>query len=184
MLSIVPYPVRVVTLSGQTSEFLVRGGELVRDLKEKVCMIHTIPMAEQRLVFKEQELLDFRTLGSYEINSGAMLNLVLMKSEVNFTCVNYSCPSMTPTLSLYHFNMGLSLEQLSYFTQATPLTPLPQRVLLPSHLTHVVHIHDSTYSGFKMFLWYLYCRKLQEVDKSECLIAGVCILTLVSFHPK
>lgn len=164
VLFLVSYPVRVVTLSGQVFELLVRGGELVRDLKEKISMLHGIAPLEQRLIFMEQELEDSKTLMEYEMFGGATLHLVLVAAAMNTASLSYSCPGMSPILSIYHFSTGLSLEQLSYFT---PTTALLQRVPLPAHLTHVVHVHDRVYSGFKLFLRYLYCRKLQYVDKSE-----------------
>lgn len=178
----VPYSVNVMTLSGQSSQFMVRSEEVVRDLKEKICLIHSIPVPQQRLVFKQQELPDSSTFRSLQILSGATVHLVLVAAEVNSTrptSTSYTCTDVTPAISIHHFTIGLSSEQLACFTetpplqeQATPLqSPVQQltapRVSLPSHITHLVHAHDTCYSGFRMFLWSLYGRKsLQHESKS------------------
>ena len=157
---------------------MVRGEELIRDLKEKIGLLHDIAPVEQRLVFMEQELDDTKTISSYEIFCGATVHLVLVAGARNTATVRYSCPKMSPTLSISHFNTGLSLEQLSYFPQPAVL---PQHVTLPAHLTHVVHVHDNVYTGFKLFLQYLYSRDLQ-VDESESLMCSNAYshITLVS----
>ena len=119
---------KVSTLTGQTSEFLVRGSELVVDLKEKICLVHGVPMHEQRLVFKQQELQDVNTFEESEVLSGSTLHLVLVMTEQQdptTMATMFRCPNMTPTLSINHFKVGFSTEQLSHCTalQTTPLQP-------------------------------------------------------------
>ena len=159
-----PYFVRVVTLSGQAFELMARGGELVMDLKEKISLLHGTLPAEQRLVFMDQQLEDSRPLSGYGIFGGATLHLVLVASGASSVCPSHSCPGMSPTLSISHFTTGLSQEQLSYFSHVTPPPPPTQRIPLPAHLAHVVHVHDRVYRGFKLFLQYLYTRKLQATE--------------------
>lgn len=172
-----PYPLKVITLSGQSSEFMVRAGELVRDLKEKICLMHSIPVPEQRLVFKQQELPDLGSFVSLDISAGATLHLVLVGAEmIPANTVSYTSAGITPTLSIHHFFMGLSPEQLSYLM--TPTSP-PQshHVQLPSHITHLVHMHDTLYAGTRMFLGYLYCRKLlQQNRSSQCSDYVMCYI--------
>lgn len=159
---------------------MVRSGEIIRDLKQKICLVHSIPESEQRLVFKQQELPDSSTFASMQILSGAMLHLVLVTSDPSPAATCYTCAGATPTLSIRHFIIGLSTEQLACIAdplqqQATPLqSPSPRRVSLPPHITHLVHAHDTLYSGFKRLLWYLYCRKLRQGDESKppCFTGG------------
>ena len=169
-LLVVPYPVKVSTLTGQVSEFLIRGDELVVDLKEKIYLVHGIPVHEQRLVFKQQVLQDASSFGESEVLSGCTVHLVLVTAELQDSAVmgttttTFRCPSMTPTLSIHHFKVGFSTEQLSHFTslQTTPLQPHPHRISLPSHLAHIVHVYDVPYRALWMFLRYLHCRTLQD----------------------
>lgn len=131
-------------------------------------MVVGIPISAQRLLFKQQELTDSSTVASFGLCSGASLHLVLVSSEMNSATVSYTSPKMSPTLSISHFSIGLSQEQCSYFTPTSP--PQAHPTTLPSHVAHIVHVHDSCaglYQAFGMFLRYLYCRKLQELDKSE-----------------
>lgn len=173
-----PYPVKVSTLTGQTSEFLVRGDELVLDLKEKICLVHGIPVHEQRIVFKQQELQDSSSFVESEVQSGSTLHLVLVMTEAELVdsapvpTTTFRCPNMTPTLSIHHFRVGFSPEQLSHCAslQPTPLQPHPQCTSLPSHLTHIVHVYDVPYSALWSFLRYLHCRALQEGKHRECTI--------------
>lgn len=194
----VPYPVKVMTLSGQSSEFMVRGGELVRDLKEKICLVHSIPVPEQRLIFKQQELPDSNTLTSLQILCGATLSLVLVTSEMHSptTTPCYTCAGVTPTISIHHFIIGLCREQLACIADIKPFLQSPgpmakciatlqspgpvARVALPPHITHIVHTHDSLHSGFRMFLRYLYCRKLPQKDESK----PSCITALLGAQAK
>ena len=130
-----------------------------------------IPVWEQRLVFMEQELLNSNTFLSYEVFSGATLHLVLVAGGARLSCLSYSCPGVSPTLSIHHFNLGISLEQL--LQVPAPLPPVSQPISLPTHLAHVVHVHDNMYSAFKLFLHYLYSRKLQESNGSEQCVNSV-----------
>ena len=159
-----PYLVRVSVPSGQNSDFMVRGGELVRDLKQKICLAHSVPMEQQRLVFKQQVLPDSSTFQSVGILSGAALNLVLDTNSA--PAINYTCPSATPTLSIHHFFIGLNAQQLSYFPQP-PQGATPSHVALPPHTTHLVHMHDTQHAGIKMFLQYLYTHKLEGESASK-----------------
>ena len=141
---------------------------MVRDLKEKICLVHSIPLPQQRLIFKQQELPDTCTFRSLQILSGATLHLVLVASEMHST-PSYTCAGVNPTLSIHHFTIGLSSEQLACFTETPPLqqqiTPSQSPpVTLPTHITHLVHAHDTLYSGFTMFLRYLYGRKLLQCE--------------------
>ena len=151
------------TLSGQISQFLIRGNELVLDLKEKICLVHGIPLHEQRLVFKQQELPDGSTFVEHEVMSGCTLHLVLAEQEPPTITTTFRCSNMNPTLSIHHLKIGFSTEQLSCCSllQTTPLQPHPQRISLPAHLTHIVHVYDVPYPALWMFLRYLYCRTLK-----------------------
>lgn len=156
-----------MTLSGQSSDFMIRDGELVRDLKEKICLVHSIPLPEQRLIYREQEIADLSSFSSLGITGGATLHLVLNTSEMHTPSLSYICPGMAPTLSTHHFTIGLSSEQQSYFTSPNSSPKQAQRVTLPSHILHLVHVQDIPYPGFRRFLQYLYCRKLQEGHTGE-----------------
>ena len=161
-----PYLVKVSTLTGQTSEFLIRGEELVVDLKEKICLVHGIPIHEQRLVFKQQELDDGCPLKEYDVIPGSMINLVISittEQDSLAGVTTFRCPNMNPALSIHHFKVGFSPEQLAHCSalQTTPLQPRPQRISLPAHLTHIVHVYDVPYSSLWTFLRYLYCRTLK-----------------------
>ena len=169
---VVPYSVNVATLSGQMLEFLIREEELVQDLKEKICMSKGIPVLQQRLIFQQQEMPDTSTFGSCGVSLGSTLQLILLTLEMTPPAISYLCPAMNPTLSLYHFKIGLGLEQVLGM-QLSPQQQQQQCISLPSHITHIVHIHDAHYDGFKLFLRYLYCRKLQQLQP-----AGECVRSL------
>ena len=175
-LHTVPYSVRVATLSGQSSEFMVRGGEMVRDLKEKISLVHSIPITEQRVVFKQQDLPDNNTFSSMGVGPAATLHLVLVTSEAH-SPLNYTCPTVTPTLSIHHFLIGLSPDQLSCLSDPHTATPSPVKqapqVPLPPHITHIVHAHDSLCPGFEIFLRYFYSRNL---DRRECPVLCCAVL--------
>jgi hypothetical protein len=166
---------------------MVRGGEVVRDLKEKICLAHSIPVLQQRLVFKQQELPDNSTFESLQIHSGATLHLVLVASELLTPTPGpcYTCPGLNPMLSIHHFSIGLSAEQLACFAdtpsckQTTPLhqhtSPVqspPHRISLPSHITHLVHAHDTLWNGFWMFLRYIYARNLGKHESKPDALLG------------
>ena len=155
----VPYPVKVVTLSGDIYGFLVRANELVIDLKEKISLTLCITILRQRLLFMQEELLDTNTFQACQIQTGAIIHLVLVTSEIDTQSISYICPAMTPTLSIHHFKMGFGLDQFSDGIQlhsqksSHPLN-------LPSHISHIVHVYDAKYTDFRMFLQFIYCRKL------------------------
>lgn len=181
----VPYSVRVATLSGQSSEFMVRGGEMVRDLKEKISLVHSIPITEQRLIFKQQELPDNVTFSSMQVIPAATLHLVLAASaEANSPIISYTCPTVTPTLSIHHLLIGLSPDQLSCLSNPHTATPSPvkqaaPRVPLPPHITHIVHAHDSLCPGFEIFLRFLYSRDLDR--RGSCSDYVMCYILAAYF---
>lgn len=151
---VVPYPIKVATLSGQVFQFLVRPGELVRDLKEKLCLVQGVPLPQQRLLFMQQELQDERTFQSYPIQPDATLHLVLVTSGANVPAVSYRSPNITPTLSITHVSLGLKLDEL---LKSSGNTSPSDVVSLAPHLAHLVHLHDMHYHpGFLLFLEYLY----------------------------
>lgn len=155
---LVPYPVKVMSLSGHTLEFLIREQELVRDLKEKISLKQGLGTDQQRLVFKQQELLDSSTFQSCGIRANATLHLVLAATAVEPGVVNYSCPSFNPILSIHHLYLDLHLELLME-RLVSPASP--RHISLSSHLSHVVHFHNGQHGGFLLFLHYLYTGQLK-----------------------
>lgn len=153
-----PFPVNIGTLSGQTMQFFVRPSELVADLKEKLSLAQGISVAEQRLVFMNNEIHDLSTIATCGVGTGATVHLVLVAAASPTPSTCYFTSVSNPALSISHLSLGLGLEQLAS-TQRNPLHQ-PPKVPLPPHITHIVHIHDIPSEGFKLFLRYLYSGEL------------------------
>ncbi len=177
---VVPYSVKVVTLSGHRCECLIRANELVLDLKEKISLSQGLTIPELRLVFMEQDLPNGSTIQSCGVQEGATIHLVLIASENRGgDTVSFSCPSMSPSLSIYHLQVGLG-----HFSDAFSLqqhhpphsSPAGSHVVpLPSHLAHVVHVYDVQYLAFKIWLTLLYSGKLQQDDGGSKYVTPGCL---------
>ena len=163
-LIIVPYPIKVSTLSGQMCDSLVRGNEVVLDLKEKLCLVHGIPVSEQRLVFKQQQLQDDCSFLEQEVVPGSTLHLVLAQCDPSAAAHSFRCPNMNPALSIHRFKVGFSTDQLKHclpLQSTSPQTHPHHTISLPAHLAHIVHVDDVPYPAFWTFLRYLHCRTLK-----------------------
>ena len=153
-----PFPVNIATLSGQMIQLFARPSELVADLKEKLSLAQGISVAEQRLVFMNNEIHDLSTITTCGVGTGATVHLVLVAAASPTPSTCYFTSVSNPALSISHLSLGLGLEQLAS-TQRNPLHQ-PPKVPLPPHITHIVHIHDIPSEGFKLFLRYLYSGEL------------------------
>lgn len=162
-----------MSLSGQTLDLFIREQELVRDLKEKICLKQGLAINQQRLVFKQQELWDSSTFQSCGIRANATLHLVLAGTVVEPGTESYNCPTFNPALSIHHLHLDLHLEHLM---EQVVSPASPYHISFPSHLCHMVRIHNGHHGGFFLFLRYLYSKQLQPTSKGP-----VCILYL--YHP-
>ena len=152
---------RVSSLSGQALDYLVREQELVMDLKEKIYLRQGLRVEQQRLVYRQKELLDSDTLHNCGVELGATLHLVVAGTLVDADRSTYSCVSCYPALSIHHLHLNLHPELL--LQQSRPSSPRHTRLAPP--LSHIVHVHEGHYSGFKLFLQYLYSNDL-HVDRT------------------
>ena len=160
-ISIDPFPVNVSSLSGHTSQFFVRRSELVADLKERIALAQGVPILEQRLVFMQNELQNETPINQTGLETGSTLHLVLVAPTGSSQPTSYFSSSVSPSLSVTHFRLGLGLEQLLPVGQSS-LHLRPPHLPLPPHLCHIVHMHDVPSPAWKVFVYYLYCRQLSE----------------------
>ncbi len=69
--------VHVRTMKGETFTLEVDPSDYVRDLMLKIEKIEGTPVKEQRLLFNGLQLEEGRTLGSYRICEGSILQLIV-----------------------------------------------------------------------------------------------------------
>jgi len=69
-----PY-IKIVTLTGKT--IIVTNPHTVREVKEAIRLLENIPVEQQRLIYQGQTLEDDAVLKDRNIESGALLHLVL-----------------------------------------------------------------------------------------------------------
>ncbi|KAF5763129.1 putative Ubiquitin-like domain-containing protein [Helianthus annuus] len=67
----------IKTLTGKTITLEVKPSATIRDVKSKICDTEGIPVYQQRLVFKGNELDDGPTLSDYNIHNDATVALIL-----------------------------------------------------------------------------------------------------------
>ena len=67
----------IKTLTGRSVSLIVEEGETIRTVKNKLKEKDGVPVAEQRLVFNNQELEDSKTLQHYGILREATLHVVI-----------------------------------------------------------------------------------------------------------
>ena len=70
----------VKALSGQKLCLKVRPGDTVLSLKQKIRDKDYIPVAQQRLIFNQQELIDGKRLYDSKVFDGATVHLVLLRA--------------------------------------------------------------------------------------------------------
>lgn len=155
-----PFPVSVVTLTGNSCCVHVRESEYVADLKEKLSLTRGIPVEEQRLIHSNGELADTATIAASGILRGATIHLVL-NTTVESTVPLLALPSHTPWLSVAHLRVGLGLERFGQMTSMQVTTP----TTLPLHTSHILHIYDVPRSGLELFVRSLYCGYLENHGK-------------------
>ncbi|KAK7102609.1 ubiquitin-like protein 4A [Littorina saxatilis] len=73
--------VSVKVLNGQESSFAVSPSSQVSEVKELVHTLMSIPVSEQKLLYRGKALSDDKLLKDYEIQDGARLTLVVRKSS-------------------------------------------------------------------------------------------------------
>ncbi|KAM0054173.1 putative Ubiquitin-like domain-containing protein [Helianthus debilis subsp. tardiflorus] len=66
----------IKTLTGKTITLEVKPSATIRDVKSKICDTEGIPVYQQRLVFKGNELDDGPTLSDYNIHNDATVDLI------------------------------------------------------------------------------------------------------------
>lgn len=157
------FPVTVaMTITGQSTLYYVHPSEYVVDLKEKISLAQGYSVTEQNLIFEEKPLIDSATLSSCGVGRAAVLILMLVGSSSQCTLTTYFTSVLNPSLSISHFSLGLRLDSL--VANSAPISPpnLANQRPLPSHLSHIVHVHDVPFEAFQMLLVYLYCRNLME----------------------
>lgn len=147
-----PYPVTVVTLTGASCMLLVRGSELVTDLKLKISLRLGVTTREVQLIHQQDTLNDYMSLRQQGILPGSSVHLVLVSNEEPLSEVTYIGPVTNPTLSIAHLQLGLGLEKLWH----SPPPDHGSRAHLPPHLQHIVHVHDVPYQTMIVVLKYLY----------------------------
>ena len=150
------------TITGQSTQYYVHPCEYVVDLKEKIFLGQGYPIAEQNLIFEEKPLINSTTLSSCGVNKAALLTLMLVGTSASCAPTAYSTPVINPSLSIAHLSLGLRLDSL--VADSAPVSPpdVAQLRTVPSHLCHIVHVHDVPYEAFQMLLVYLYCRDVME----------------------
>ncbi|MFS8014884.1 putative Ubiquitin-like domain-containing protein [Helianthus anomalus] len=67
----------IKTLTGKTITLEVKPSDTIRDVKSKICDTEGIPVYQQRLVFKGNQLDDGPTLSDYNIHNDATVTLIL-----------------------------------------------------------------------------------------------------------
>ena len=155
----------VTSLTGQLSTYYVHPSEYVVDLKEKISLAQGYPISELNLIFQDKALINSTTLSSCGV-SRALSELTLMllggSNTTIHTMTTFFTSAINPSLSISHLNLGLRLDSL--LMGGAPVAPpnLAHRQPLPSHLSHIVHVHDVPFEGFQMLLIYLYSKNLME----------------------
>ena len=160
------FPVTVITaLTGQLSTYYVHPSEYVVDLKEKISLAQGYPISELNLIFQDKALVNSTTLSSCGVSrASSELTLMLLggSNTTIHTTTTFFTSAINPSLSIGHLNLGLRLDSL--LMGGAPVAPpnLAHRQPLPSHLLHIVHVHDIPFEGFQMLLIYLYSKDLME----------------------
>ena len=75
--------ISVVLPSGETIKKKVKSNDTIRAIKQEVHNQADIPVCQQRIFYRGEELKDDRTLGSYSISKGSTLSLVVDESAVD-----------------------------------------------------------------------------------------------------
>ena len=157
-----PFAINVSTLSGHSSQFFVRPNELVVDLKEKIALSEGVPIPQQRLIFTESELRNEAVIGQTGIGEGSSLRLILIPTLPGHRqSTSYFTSCSNPSLSITHCTLGLCLNQLLPVGGASPKL-LPPHLPLPPHIVHIVHMYDTPFQAWMLFVHYLYSRQLWE----------------------
>ena len=161
------FPVTVVTaMTGQSATYHVHPSEYVVDLKEKISLAQGYPISELNLIFQDKALINSMTLSSCGVSRVASELTLMLLGASNTTTIHttttFFTSAINPSLSISHLNLGLRLDSL--LMGGAPVAPptLAHRQPLPSHLAHIVHVHDVPFDGFQMLLVYLYCKNLME----------------------
>ncbi len=152
-------------MTGHSATYHVHPSEYVVDLKEKISLSQGHPISELNLIFQDKALINSTTLSSCGVSrTSSELTLMLLggSNTTIHTTTTFFTSAINPSLSISHLNLGLRLDSL--LMGGAPVAPptLAHRQPLPSHLSHIVHVHDVPFDGFQMLLVYLYCKNLME----------------------
>jgi hypothetical protein len=83
-----------------------------------------------------------------------------------------SIPSMIPTLSIIHLRLNYPLDMLLPRSSSPP-----SHKTLPSHIVHILHVHNTPSLPFNLLMGYLYSGNmptLNEHQESLPLVYGCC----------
>ena len=93
-----------------------------------------------------------------------------------------------PSLSISHLNLGIGLDKLLPFSFPVS-TAKKTRVLLQSHIQHIVHVYDVPSTPWKLFIGFLYSGTLPDFSSSQstvrrthtvCVCVCVCVCVSLS----
>lgn len=152
-------------MTRQSATYHVHPSEYVVDLKEKISLAQGYPISELNLIFQGKALVNSTTLSNCGVSrASSELTLMLLggSNTTIYTSMTFFTSVINPALSISHLNLGLRLDSL--LMGGVPVAPpnLAHRQPLPSHLLHIVHVHDIPFDGFQMLLVYLYSKHLME----------------------
>lgn len=154
------------------------------DLKEKISLSEAVSLQEQQLFLNKVELRNGMAVHQTGMRPGSTIHLVLNSDNSHrSTTTTFFSSAINPSLSIYHCNLHLGMEQVIPVGVASGL--LPPRVPLPPHLLHIVHMYDVPFSAWTAFIYFLYSQQLKTglltekpslPEKSSYFPAIYCIL--------
>lgn len=68
---------KILTLTGEEQEIDIEPTDKILQIKEKLEEKEGIPVVQQRLIFQGKKLQDEKTVGSYKLQAGTILHLVV-----------------------------------------------------------------------------------------------------------
>ena len=163
-----PFPLVVLGVSAAPLQCYGRPSELVLDLKEKVSMVTSLPVTEQRLFLGDGdvELANQNTLASYGLRAGTTVHLTMATGNHSLPPPCHTLAYISPALSIAHLTLNYGLMLLLGISCPT-LPPHPPHIPLSPHTAHIVHVYDVPSAGLRAFLHYLYSGVLEIPDASS-----------------